>query len=235
MTTFYKVTIPIFSLHSLRAGVNKRTISLNIDGKMITSEEGARLLWVALDNGIYIPNLCMLNEMEHPPAACRLCLVEVDGKPEPVTACTEEVYEGMTVRTATQTVLRLRRRAVELLIASHPTDCPSCGKNRSCQLQSLAKSLKLKVKPDRLRPLLHEFPIDCSHPALLFDPNKCLLCGRCVWVCRERTGLGILQFTHRGFETRVSTFMNKPLAETRCTGCLECVRVCPVGALLARE
>ena len=211
---------------------DKRKLTFTIDGKMITAEEGARLLWVALDNGIYIPNLCLLKDMESPPAACRLCIVEVEGKPGPVTACTEEVYEGMTVRTATPMVQRLRRRAAELFIASHPANCPACGKNRSCQLQSLARSLKLKLKPDRLRPLVHDLPIDRSHPALLFDPNKCLLCGRCVWVCKERTGLGILQFTHRGFETRVSTFMNKPLAETRCTGCLECAKVCPVGALL---
>jgi len=216
-------------------GVNKEKISLTIDGKMIRAEEGARLLWVALDNGIYIPNLCILRSMEMAPAACRLCLVEIDGKSEPVTACTEEVFEGMTVRTATPGVLRLRRRAIELLVASHPTNCPSCGKNRRCQLQSLAKSLKLKLKPDRLRPLVQELPIDRSHPALLFDSNKCLLCGRCVWVCKERSGLGILQFTHRGFETRVSTFMDKPLAETRCTGCLECARVCPVGALLPKQ
>jgi len=214
---------------------DKKKLKITIDGKNITAEGGARLLWVALDNGIYIPSLCMLRDMEFPPAACRLCLVEVDGKSDPVTACTEEVYEGMTVRTTTPTVLRLRRTAAELLIASHPTNCPSCGKNRSCQLQSLAKNLKLKLKPDRLRPLLQDLPIDRSHSALLFDPNKCLLCGHCVWVCKERSGLGILQFTHRGFETRVSTFMNKPLAETRCTGCLECVRVCPVGALLAKE
>ena len=214
---------------------NKKNLTITIDGKSITAQEGARLLWVALDNGIYIPNLCMLRDMERPAAACRLCLVEVDEKPEPVTACTEEVYEGMTVRTATPMVQRLRRMAAELLIASHPMNCPACGKNRSCQLQSLARHLKLKLKTDRLRPLAHDFPIDQSHPALLFDPNKCLLCGRCVWVCKDRTGLGIFQFIHRGFETRISTFMNKPLAETRCTGCLECARVCPVGALCSKN
>lgn len=211
-----------------------KTISVTIDGKKILAEEGARLLWVALDNGIYIPNLCILREMKIPPAACRLCFVEVEGKPEPVAACTEEVYEGMAVSTATPKVLRLRRIAAELLIASHPTNCPDCGKNRSCELQKIARHLKLKLKPQRLRPLFHDFPIDYSHPTLLFDPNKCLLCGRCVWVCKERPGLGILQFAHRGFETRVSTFTEKPLSETRCNGCLECVRVCPVGALLAK-
>ncbi len=214
---------------------NYKKISLTIDGKTILAEKGARLLWVALDRGIYIPNLCLLREMKMPPAACRLCWVEVAGKPEPVPACTEEVYEGMAVQTTSPRLLRLRRAAAELLIASHPANCSDCGKNRSCQLQTIARDLKLKLKPDRLRPGVHAFPLDHSHPALDFDPNKCLLCGRCVWVCRERAGMGILQFTQRGFETRISTFMNKPFAETRCTGCLECVRVCPVGALIAKE
>ena len=225
----------IFSAFSASSAVNKKKVTITIDGQSITAEKGSRLLWVALDNGIYIPNLCLLKDMEIPPAACRLCIVEIEGKPGPVTACTEEVYAGMTVRTSTPMVQRLRRRAADLLIASHPANCPACGKNRRCQLQSLARNLKRKLKPDRLRPLLHDLPIDRSHPVLLFDPNKCLLCGRCVWVCKERTGLGILQLTHRGFETRVSTFMNKPLAETRCTGCLECVQVCPVGALLPKQ
>jgi len=211
-----------------------QTVSLTIDGKTIKARKGERLLWVALDNGIYIPNLCTLRDMKTPSASCRLCFVEVGGKPEPVTACTEEVYGGMVVTTVTPRVTRLRRMAAELLIASHPTDCRNCGKNRSCELQALAGFLKLKLKPSRLRALVHALPIDRSHPALFFDPNKCLLCGRCVWVCKERTGLGILQFTHRGFETRISTFTDRPLAETRCNGCLECARVCPVGALLAK-
>lgn len=210
-----------------------KSISISIDGKRIMAEEGARLLWVALDNGIYIPNLCALRDLKKPPASCRLCFVEVREKPEPVTACTEEVFEGMVVETATPRVQRLRRLAAELLIASHPADCPNCGRNRNCQLQKLALHLKLKLKPNRLRPLVHDFPVDRSHPALLFDPNKCLLCGRCVWVCKDRIGLGILQFSHRGFETRISTFNDRPLAGTRCTGCLECAKVCPVGALVA--
>jgi len=213
---------------------NNKIISITINGKTIEARKGERLLWVALDNNIYIPNLCTLRDMQRPSASCRLCFVEAEGKPEPVTACTQEVHEGMVVQTVTPRVTRLRRMAAELLIASHPTDCPNCAKSRKCQLQILAGHLKLKLKPIRLRPLVHAFPTDRSHPTLFFDPNKCLLCGRCVRVCKERTGLGILQFTHRGFETRISTFADRPLAETRCTGCLECAQVCPVGAIVAR-
>jgi len=213
----------------------KKMVSLVIDGKHIQAEEGERLLWAALDNGIYIPNLCALKEMADPPVSCRLCFVEMEGKNGPVMACREVLREGMVVHTDTPEVTRLRRSAAELLIASHPADCPHCGKNLQCALQKMAHQLKLKLRPKRLRPLVHDFPADESHPALIFDPKKCLLCGRCVWVCKEKVGCGVLHFTRRGLQTRISTFLDRPLAETSCTGCLECARVCPVGALLAKR
>ena len=211
-----------------------RIISLTIDGKTFEAPEGQKLLWVALEHGIYIPHLCAIQERETPEASCRLCFAEVKGKPGPVMACAEGVFEGMEVETETPRVLRLRRRAAELLIASHPADCPRCGKNRRCELQRIAQKLKLKLKPRRLRFLPRPLPADSSHPALLLDPGKCLLCGRCVWVCRERVKCGVLHFTHRGFDTRISTFLGVPLSQTRCTGCLACVRACPVGALVEK-
>lgn len=214
---------------------NLNQVSITIDGKQIGAARGQKLLWAALDNGIYIPNLCFLREREIPDASCRLCFVEVKGKKDPVMACVERVYEGMEVQTGTPRVLRLRKRAAELLIASHPADCPRCAKNRRCELQKIAGHLKLKLRPYRLRPLVHDFPLDRSHPALTFDPNKCLLCGRCVWVCKEKSKNGVFQFTRRGFATRISTFMDVPLSETSCKGCLECVRVCPVGALMEKD
>ena len=216
------------------SSVNKK-ISITIDGKRIEAQEGEKLLWVALDHGIYIPNLCALREREAPAASCRLCFVEVKGKPGPVMACAEMALEGMEVETSTPEVSRLRKSAAELIIASHPADCPGCGKNRNCELQRIARHLRLKLRPRRLRSLVYDLPADTSHPALFFDPNKCLLCGRCVWVCRERSKCGVLHFTRRGFETRVSTFMDVPLSETPCTGCLECVRACPVGALAEKK
>ena len=213
----------------------KKVVSITIDGKRIEAQEGEKLLWVALDHGIYIPHLCALREREVPAASCRLCFVEVKGKPGPVMACAEMASEGMEVETSTPEISRLRKSSVELLLASHPTDCPRCGKNRNCELQRIGRYLRLKLRSRRLRSLVHDFPVDISHPALVFDPNKCLLCGRCVWVCKERGKRGVLHFTQRGFETRVSTFMDVPLSETLCTGCLECVRVCPVGALLEKN
>ena len=212
-----------------------KTVSLTIDGKEITALEGEKLLWVALDNGIYIPNLCSLRDNLEPLAACRLCFVEVEGKEQPVTACNETVAEGIVVNTKGKQALRLARSGFELLMASHPVDCAHCAKNRSCELQKIAHHLGIKLKSERFRKLLRELPIDDSNPLFIYDPNKCVLCGRCVWVCRERLGIGVLGFAYRGFRRIVTTFGNEPIAESKCQNCGECVLVCPTGALTFKE
>lgn len=212
-----------------------KEITLTIDDKTIMVPERQKILWAALDNGIYIPNLCATQERVEPFAACRLCFVEVEGWNEPVAACAETVREGMVVHTREETALRLARTSAELLLASHPVDCGHCQKNRSCELQKIAKHLGVKLKTTRLRKLERKLPVDDSSPAFNYDPNKCVLCGRCVWVCRERLGIGAIGFTQRGFKRRVSTFGNRPLAESRCQGCSECVKVCPVGALVFKD
>ena len=208
-----------------------KEITLTIDDKTIIAPEGQKILWAALENDIYIPNLCAIQDREEPSAACRLCFVEVEGWNEPVAACAETVREGMVVYTRREKALRLARTSAELLLASHLLDCGHCQKNRSCELQKIAKHLGVKLKTNRLRKLERKLSIDDSSPAFIYDPNKCVLCGRCVWVCREQLRIGAIGFIQRGFKRRVSTFGNKPLAESRCQGCIECVKVCPVGAL----
>jgi bidirectional [NiFe] hydrogenase diaphorase subunit len=212
-----------------------KNVSLIIDGQKITAREGTPLLWAALDNGIYIPNLCAIRSSPEPAAACRLCFVEVAGKETPVTACTEMVAEGMVVNTRGEKSLRLARRAFELLMASHPVDCACCPANRSCELQKIAVHLKVKLKTDRLRKLLRELPIDDSHPLFTYDPNKCVLCGRCLWVCRQQLGIGVLGFAHRGFQRVVTTFADEPLGQSRCQECGDCVAACPTGALSFKD
>jgi len=123
------------------------TVSLKIDGKHITAREGDKLLWVALDNGVYIPNLCALRDNPEPTAACRLCFVEVSGQAQPVTACTEIVTEGMEVNTMGIGALRLARHGFELLMASHTLDCAHCSKSGSCELQRIAHHLGIKLRP----------------------------------------------------------------------------------------
>lgn len=212
-----------------------KTVSLIIDGKRVTTREGEKLLWVALENGIYIPNLCALRDNPEPFAACRLCFVEVEGKVQPVTACTETVADGMIVNTRGETSLRLAQRGFELLMASHPVDCAHCAKSGSCELQKIAKHLHLKLKSKRLRKLQRELPIDDSHPLFIHDPNKCVLCGRCVWVCRQHLGVGVFGFAHRGFERVVTTFGDEPIGASSCEHCDECISVCPTGALVFKE
>jgi len=212
-----------------------KTISLTIDGKQVRAKEGDKVLWVALANGIYIPNLCAIREASFPAAACRLCFVEIVGRNNPVTACTEPVKDGMEVNTQGAKALRLARSAFELLIASHPVDCAHCVRRESCELLKIAAHLKVKLKTKRLREIPRGYPVDESNPLFVYDANKCVLCGRCVWVCRERCGAGDIGFVYRGFCRKVTTFGNEPMAKAECSACKECVDVCPAGALYFKE
>ena len=212
-----------------------KTVSLVIDGNKVSAPDGESLLWVALDNGIYIPNLCAIRDGSEPAAACRLCFVEVAGKEQPVAACTEPVAEGMVVNTKGKEALRLARSGFALLMASHPVDCAHCASNGSCELQRIAHHLRVSLKTKRLRRLERQLPIDNSSDVFTYDPNKCVLCGRCVWICRERLGIGAIGFAQRGFRRVVTTFGGDSLAESRCRHCGECVAACPVGALVFKN
>lgn len=211
------------------------TVSLTIDGKTIKTPRGNKILWAALDNGIYIPNLCSLREIEPPAAACRLCFVEVEGKAQPVTACTETVTEGMVVNTRGAAAMSLARSGFELIMASHPIDCAHCAALHTCELLKIALHLKVNLKLNLYRKILRNLPVDSSNPLFNYDPNKCVVCGRCVWVCRHRLGIGVLGFAHRGFKRRVTTFYDEPIGESACQECGDCVRVCPAGALTFKE
>ena len=208
-----------------------KTVSLIIDGKEIKARQGEKVLWAALDNGIYIPNLCALRDASETSASCRLCWVEVAGKSRPVTACTETVQPGMVVNTRGGGALRLARTGLELLLASNVVDCAHCLASGACELQKIAAYLGVKLKTRRLRKILRNLPVDASSPLFIYDPNRCVLCGRCVWVCREHLGIGALGFAHRGFNRRMTTFGDEPIGEARCDGCGECVTACPTGAL----
>jgi bidirectional [NiFe] hydrogenase diaphorase subunit len=160
--------------------------------------------------------------------------VEVEGKDTPVTACTAPVAEEMVVNTTGQKALRLARTALELLLASHPVDCAHCLKSGSCELQKIAKHLGVKLNTKRFRKILPELPIDTTSPLFIYDPNKCVLCGRCVWVCQQKSGKGVIGFAHRGFRRMVTTFGDEPVGRSSCQDCADCVAVCPVGALVLK-
>ncbi|MGB9793013.1 MAG: 2Fe-2S iron-sulfur cluster-binding protein [Thermacetogeniaceae bacterium] len=207
-------------------------VTLIIDGKEIRAPKGEKLLWVALDNDIYIPHLCGLRDAERPAASCRLCFVEVEGMPNPVTSCTLPVKDGMVVYTRTPRVDRLVKTGFELLLTNHRLQCGKCEKNKNCELQEIAKKRGLKLKLTRMRPLATEFFVDESPRTFKYDPGRCVLCGRCVWVDHHRVKIGAIGFINRGVLRKVATFGDVPLADSRCTECGECVKVCPVGALV---
>lgn len=212
-----------------------KMISITIDGKEINAEEGRVLLWVALENDIFIPNLCAIKEKARPSASCRLCFVEIEGHPRPVTSCTQPVADGMVVKTRTPEVDRLVTTAFELLLSDHRLGCSKCPKNKACALQRIAKERKLKLKPKRLNKFVKDYPIDDSLDLFVLDRNRCVLCGRCVWADHHIAKVGAIGFSQRGIKRKVSTFGDKLLSDSPCIQCGECVKVCPVGALSFKE
>lgn len=211
-----------------------KQVTITIDDKQLTVAEGQKLLWAALDNGIYIPHLCGIKKADRPSASCRLCFVEVDGSLNPVTSCTVPVTEGMVVRTRSKRVDRLVATAFELLLSNHRLNCGKCARNGSCALQKIAKERGLKLKLTRLKPLIQDMEVDASPETFSYDPTRCVLCGRCVWVDQQQVKTGAIGFIRRGMSRKVATFGEVKLAESRCTQCGECVKVCPVGALIEK-
>ncbi len=212
-----------------------RKVVIIIDGQKITAREGEKLLWVALENKVYIPHLCAVKEQERPTAGCRLCFVEIEGTCNPVTACTQPVKAGMTVKTRTPAVDRLVRTAFELLLSEHRLNCGECPKNGSCELQKIARERGLKLNLHRLKPLSKKVIIDDSPRSFAFDAGRCVLCGRCVWADHRIAGVGAIGFSRRGIHRRITTFADRELAQSPCTECGLCVEACPVGALYFKK
>jgi NADH dehydrogenase/NADH:ubiquinone oxidoreductase subunit G len=206
-----------------------------VDGKEIEAKQGTTLLKACLDNDIYIPNLCYLDGMDPPSVSCRMCFVEIEGERQPVPSCTVLVKDGMVVNTDTPGVRQLQRTALRLLLSVHHVDCKNCPANKKCELQRMAKFLKVGLKPKGLLIHLKEMEIDRSHPFLDYYPNRCVLCGKCVHVCRERNGQSALTFSKRGFDTVISFYGVKDLSTLECETCHACRDICPVGALVLRN
>ncbi|HKI50029.1 MAG TPA: 2Fe-2S iron-sulfur cluster-binding protein [Desulfobacteria bacterium] len=206
-------------------------IKISVDNQEIEVKEGANLLKTCLSNDIYIPNLCYMDMLEHPPASCRLCFVEIEGRQGPVPACQMEVIEEMVVKTDTPAVRRLQRTALELLLSVHHVDCGHCPANKKCELQKIARFLKVGLKPKRLERFLKDQKTLDDHPFLNHHPNRCVLCGKCIQVCREAHGTPAMDFADRGFKTLIRFYGQQTENPVPCEECESCVQICPVGAL----
>ena len=208
-------------------------MSITINGKEIEVTAGETVLQTARRAGIEIPHLCSLDWAPSPSASCRLCVVEVEGAPRLQTSCTLEARDGMTVRTHTPRILASRRVILELLIASHPQDCLTCVRAGGCDLAELAGDLGVRER--RYVGAVKEHAMDISSPALRRDPNKCVLCGRCVTMCHDVQGVGAIDFVGRGFRTKVAPGFSIGLNVSECVFCGQCARVCPTGAIVERD
>jgi len=207
------------------------TVTITVDEKPLDVEEGSSLLQACLDNGIYVPHLCHLPGAAAPQASCRLCFVEVAGMDRPVAACTLKVADQMVIRTDNPAVRRLQKTGLRLLLSVHAVDCKNCPANKKCALQDLARFLKVGLKTKDLEQHLKAPEVDDSHPHLIYYPNRCVLCAKCLQVCKTANGDAMLAFAQRGFDTVIS-FYGESGAETPvCDTCRACVDVCPVAAL----
>lgn len=202
--------------------------TIQVNNKKIKAEKGETILSALNRNGIIIPTLCRMKEFT-PTGACRMCVVEVEGKERLVTACSQPVEEWMKIKTHSARVITARKTIVELLLSNHPDDCLYCDRNLNCELQRLSEELNIRerrIKGKKIKPR-----IDQSSPAIVRELAKCILCGRCVRICEEVIKSTSIDFINRGRQTHVGAAMDKDLNFSSCIQCGQCVLVCPTGAL----
>ena len=204
--------------------------TMTINGKKVEFTDEKNVLTIIRKAGIDMPTLCYHSELSTF-GACRLCTVEND-RGQCFASCSEEPRDGMVIYTHTERLRRHRKLIIELLLAAHCRDCTTCVKSGECVLQDLAH--KMGVREVRFQDYKEIKPVDYSSPAIVRDPNKCILCGNCVRVCSEIQGVGVLGFAHRGTEAEVTPAFNKKLSQTQCVSCGQCRVYCPTGALTIR-
>lgn len=207
-------------------------INLTIDGRNIEVREGTTILQAAAKLNIDIPTLCYLKEINEI-GDCRMCLVEVEGKRGFATSCIQKVEEGMVVHTKTPEVLEARKTMLDLILSNHHQDCDNCVRKENCELQDLIKQFdKEKTVYEGTK---NTYEIDDKSPSIVRDPNKCILCRRCVSMCNKVQKIGAIGVTERGFNSCVSTAGHNSLNDVNCTFCGQCIEVCPTGALREKD
>ena len=201
---------------------------IEVNNKTIIARRGETILEALDRNGIKVPTLCHIPGL-NPSGSCRMCVVEVEGKPNLITACSYPVEEWMKIKTHSPRVVNARKTNVELLLSNHPDDCLYCERNGNCELQSFAE--ELNVRERRFTGKKNKHKTDPSGSSIVRDPAKCILCGRCVRTCDEIIGACTLGFIGRGNQTIIGPSFNKQINLSSCIACGQCIMACPTGAL----
>jgi formate dehydrogenase alpha subunit len=209
-------------------------VTITIDGMQIRAKEGMTVLQAALANGLYIPNLCNHPDLD-PAGLCRVCVVKLDDWKVTIS-CKLPVKDGMVISTEDPEVQQIRKSSVELIVANHPMTCLTCEADSKCELQRVAHFVG--VTPDglkRYRRSVRQIPMDTSNPFFDIDHSKCIMCGICVRTCDELQNINAIDYSQRGVTSLIATLGNKPIADSRCESCGECVVRCPVAALAPKN
>ncbi len=213
---------------------DKQSVTIKINGRAVAAEPGQTILEAALANGIEIPNLCHDPRLV-PTGSCRMCVVEVLGIPKPVTACTYQITDGMTIETNTEKIRKIRKTVLELLFYEHRGSCTTCDDNGECKLQQYAYEYQIDEKVQRPSESPREKPnYTTGNAAIQYDVDKCIRCGRCIRICDEVQMDTALTFKKRAADVEVSTAFDMPLNDSTCELCGQCISTCPTSALYER-
>lgn len=207
-------------------------VNLTIDGIKTQVPKGTTVLEAAKGLNINIPTLCFLKDINEV-GACRMCLVEVKGARSLQAACVLPVAEGMEVKTSSKAVREARTTVLKLILARHERECLTCSRNLNCELQKMAEEAGIDAVDYEGEKI--EYKVDMASPSIVRDQNKCILCGRCISICKNIQGTGVINFANRGVNTTVTTSYGRSLSEVACINCGQCIKVCPVGALREKD
>lgn len=208
-------------------------MKITINNQLFEVQEGKTVLEVCKLAGIKVPTLCFLEDVSKN-ASCGVCVVEVKGMRSLIRSCITKVWEGMDITTNNQRIQNARKMNVELLMANHPQDCLICDRNQNCELQELTYTFGITEKRF-FRTRKEHLKIDDSSLSLVRDPEKCILCGRCVAVCSEMQTVKAIDFSGRGLKSKISTYLDQGMGTVACTNCGQCALVCPTGAITEKS